>query len=78
MAPGQAVTHQGLQLRGDIRQAIENYMGDMVSGPWEEVIETAARAIEDGMLGAAEAAKLDLNLRRTQGCKYESCGVCGT
>jgi hypothetical protein len=74
------VSHQGLQLRGDLRQAFENYMGDMVSGPWEAIIENVARAVELGMLGAAEAATLDVALRRTQGqppagCDHAPCQI---
>jgi hypothetical protein len=70
------VSHAGLQLRGDIRQALENYMGDMVDGPWDDVIDEIAGAIEDGEITAASAARLDLALQRTQGAKYPACPVC--
>lgn len=55
-----------LQLQGDIRQAIENYLGDQVSGPWEAVIRETAWAIIRGSLPTASAALIDLALASTR------------
>lgn len=65
------------QLEGDIRQACENYMGDVVAGPWEVVITTFAAAIRSGQLDLATAAKLQLALEQTQGATApDQCGTC--
>lgn len=69
-------THQGLQLRGDLRQAIENWVGDRVDGPWEIVIDTMAKAIEDGALLMSEGARLDMALGRTTHKDAGMCEVC--
>jgi hypothetical protein len=70
------MTHQEVQLRGDIRQALENYMGDEVWGPWDDIIEEIAAAIEGEGLSATSAARLDLLLRRTGRDGHTDCPVC--
>lgn len=60
-------SHQELQLVGDLRQAVENYLGDMVGEPWDSLLEELAGAIVDGQLSASGAARLDLLLQLTKG-----------
>lgn len=71
-----ARTHKELQLRGDLRQAFENWMGDMVDGPWEDIIGVVATAVERGHLTMAAGARLDLALARTKH-DIPDCEVCG-
>jgi hypothetical protein len=61
------MTHQELQLMGDLRQAIENFVGDAVDEPWDSLIEELTVAIADGGLTASRAARVDLLLQRTAG-----------
>lgn len=67
------------QLEGDLRQAIENFTGCAVSGPWDVFIETMAASIRTGQLDLAIAAKLQLALEQTNGAtRPDECGTCGT
>lgn len=65
-----------LQLQGDLRQAIENYFGEMVSGPWDDVIEAVAGVIAEGELDLHTAGKLDHALRRTANTEGDECPTC--
>jgi hypothetical protein len=69
-------SHAGLQLRNDLRQAFENWIGDQVSGPWDIVIEAVAESVEDGGLSSSTAARIDLALQRTDGTEADVCYVC--
>ena len=73
-----AVTHDWRlwQLEGDLRQAIENYFGGTVTGPWDKVIEELAAIIERGELGLESAAHLNLLLARTGADSPDTCAVC--
>jgi hypothetical protein len=66
------------QLEGDLRQAFENYNGgSMVSGPWEVLIESIAKAVDEAKLDLPTAAKLQLALERTQGGQApDHCATC--
>lgn len=67
------------QLEGDIRQAIENYLGGAtVSGPWDKVIEAMAAVIDNGFMTLEEAAYLSHNLTQTQGpeASPDTCQTC--
>ncbi len=72
------LTHQELQLMGDLRQAVETYVGDMVDGhPWDDLLEELAWVISQGQMGAAEAARIDLLLQLTKGRpKPDCCPTC--
>lgn len=64
------------QLEGDIRQALENYMGGMVSGPWDKFIEGLAEVIHAGHLSLEAAAHLNLLLAKTGHDAPDECAVC--
>lgn len=65
------------QLEGDIRQAFENYMGEMVSGAWDDLIDTLAEVVDEGDLPLETAARIHLLLRRTQGGPVpDTCTTC--
>ena len=65
------------QLEGDLRQAFENLVGDVVSGPWDGLIESMAGAILEGELGLERAARINLLLARTQGViSLDRCDTC--
>lgn len=65
------------QLEGDLRQAFENYCGSSVSGPWEDLIQVLANAVNSASLDLSTAARLQLALERTQGgTAPDSCGTC--
>jgi hypothetical protein len=62
---------------GDLRQAIENYVGDAVGEPWDSLLEELTVAISQGSLGAAEAARVDLLLALTKGRPVpDECPTC--
>lgn len=65
-----------LQLQGDLRQAIENYFGEMVGGPWDTVIDTIAGMIQEGECDLQSASRLDLALRRTANTEGDECPTC--
>ena len=64
-----------LLLQGDIRAAIERWMGDTVSGPWDAVIQGMAIAIVEGQMSTETAARIDLALRVTAG-PVDTCPSC--
>ena len=67
------ITH----LEGDLRQAFENFAGDKVSGPWDDLIECLAGAVLDGALGIERAARINLLLARTHGITArDRCDTC--
>lgn len=69
-----------LQLEGDLRQAIENYLGDYVGGPaWDTVVETVAQTIRGGQLTLDQASRLSLALANTHGPEMapDGCPTCG-
>jgi hypothetical protein len=71
------MSHKELKLQGDLRQAIETYMGDVVGGVyWDTVIAETARLIIDGRLELSAAARLDLAARRTGESAPDECPVC--
>ena len=64
-------------LEGDLRNAIETYLHESVSGPWDQLIEELASAIEAGTIDLAWAARVKLLLERTQGGPVpDVCDVC--
>jgi hypothetical protein len=67
-----------LQLEGDLRQAIENYLGEMVGGPWDGVIATMAYAIIAGRFTLDDAGRLSLALANTHGPEKapDACPTC--
>jgi hypothetical protein len=64
------------QLEGDLRQALDNYFGGMVSGPWEKVIEALAETIQAGHISLEMAAHLNLLLLRTTSDAPDTCQTC--
>lgn len=64
------------QLEGDLRQALENYMGGMLTGPWDRVIEQLALTVQDGQLTLERAARINLALARTDCDSPDTCEVC--
>ena len=65
------------QLEGDLRQAFENYNGDMVTRPWDDLIEVLAAVIHAGQMDLETAARINLILLRTQGgTSPDTCGTC--
>lgn len=66
-----------IQLEGGLRRAFEDFMGDTVSGPWDDLIESLAGAILEGELGLERAARINLLLARTQGVlSLDRCDTC--
>lgn len=64
------------QLEGDLRQAIENMMGDEVSGPWTSLIAELARMLHDGSLDLDRASRMAFLLARTGDTSPEECPTC--
>jgi hypothetical protein len=64
------------QLEGDLRQALENYFGGVVTGPWDKVITALAETVEAGHLNLEMAAHLNLLLQRTTADSPDTCAVC--
>lgn len=65
------------QLEGDFRTAIETYLHDAVSGPWDKLVEEFASAVEAGTIDLAWATRVKLLLERTQGGAHpDMCDVC--
>lgn len=66
-----------LQLEGDLRQAFENWVGDQVNGPWDDLIETLANVVNNGQMDIETAARINLLLQRTQGgIAPDHCNTC--
>lgn len=58
-------SHQELQLQGDIRQALENYVGDYLHGKWaDRVVETLADILVKGYVDLDDMVQFDLSLRK--------------
>jgi hypothetical protein len=64
------------QLEGDLRQALENYFGGMVSGPWDKVVEAFAEVVQAGHMNLEMAAHINLLLLRTTADDPGTCAVC--
>lgn len=67
-----------LQLAGDLRQAFENMIGGAIlTGPWDDLIDTLARVVVNGQMDLETAARINLLLQRTQGALVpDECGTC--
>ena len=75
MRNGQSLSRWHLE--GDLRNAIEMYMHGPVSGPWDQLIEEFASAVEAGTIDLAWATRVKLLLERTQGGQApDVCDVC--
>lgn len=60
-----------------LRVALEQWMGDSLSGPWDGVISVVAHALDTGALDLEAAGRLDFLLRRTTGDNDPArCWVC--
>lgn len=67
-----------LQLQGDIRQAIENYLGEYTSSKaWDDVVETVATIIDNGSVTLGQAMKLSYALEQTRDPTPDECPTCG-
>lgn len=73
-----ALEHRRLwQLEGDLRQALENYCGGAVSGPWDDLIDDLARMVHCGQLDLEQATRLGQLVAQTRGGKSpDRCEVC--
>lgn len=60
-----------------LTQAFDGYMDDQVRGPWLELADELAEAIDAGEITLERAARLDHLLRSTRGDEGRSaCGTC--
>lgn len=64
------------QLEGDLRQAMENYFGQAISGPWDDLIETLAAVIHETKMDLATAGRIELLFQRISGVTPDRCDVC--
>lgn len=67
-----------LHLEGDIRQAIENFLGSYVdSKTWDTVIQVMAAAIDSGTFSLEDAGKLSHALTQISTSGPDECPTCG-
>ena len=59
-----------------LRQAVETWMGDRVSGPWDDLLAVLSVAMDNGELTLTDAARIDYLLRETTDKATKECGVC--
>lgn len=65
------------QLAFHLRVAFDQWQGDTVGGPWDDIIGLLARIVDKGELDLESASRLDFLLRRTSNTEPAECGVCG-
>lgn len=65
-----------LTLQALLRRALEDWQGDCLSGPWDDIIALLASAIADGDIGLDEAARLRFLLHRTGQDPDGQCPTC--
>lgn len=66
-----------LQLEGDIRQAIENYLGSYTgSKAWDDTIRIIAEVIDNGSVTLGQAMALSFALEQTADPVPDVCPTC--
>lgn len=64
-------------LEHDLRQAFTNFNKDIVSGPWDDLVELLASVVYFGTINLEQAARLSLLLARTHGgATPDRCDTC--
>jgi hypothetical protein len=73
-----ALTSQA-DLAFHLRIAVEQWMRDPVSGPWDDVIDMVALIMDQGHVDVKDASRLDLLLRQTGAFmkQHDDCPTCG-
>lgn len=67
----------GGRLAEGIQGALDEYMGDVVTGPWEDLVNVFVEAVEAGELTLGQSARMDHLLRRTRGDEgRQACDTC--